>query len=88
MENATRFYLFTAILIGIGIIFFWQFEKARRKKMNEAKEIYIQYQNALKRKDKVQALELGRKYYVMLRRRNRLTIYDEQAITNDLNSIS
>lgn len=88
MESETRFYIFTAVLIGIVIFILWHFEKARKNKIEEAKRIYILYQDALKRKDKAEALGLGRKYYAMLRRRNRLTIYDEQAITNDLNSIS
>ncbi len=88
MEHQGRLYLFWAVLVIVIIIIVWQFEKYRKINIEKINVAYTEYQNALKNKDKVQALALGRKYYGLLRHNNRLTIYDEQAITNDLNSIS
>jgi len=45
------------------------------------------YYKALKGSNKEEALRLGRHYYSSLRANGRLTIYDEQAIANDINSM-
>jgi hypothetical protein len=45
------------------------------------------YNEALKGTDKKAALDAGREYYSELRR-GKLTIYDEQAIANDLSTMS
>jgi|GEM_PF-6041778 len=42
------------------------------------------YDRALQGQNKREALEAGRKYYSKLRKDGKLTIYDEQAITNDI----
>jgi hypothetical protein len=52
-----------------------------KKKIDRLKE---EYDNALNGNDKRVALEAGRAYYRELRRDKNLTIYDEQAIANDL----
>ena len=88
MDERGIFFIFLAVTAAILLLVIWQAEKTRIAKNKQIKEVYTQYQNALKKKDKVQALALGRKYYALQRKNNRLTIYDEQAITNDLNSIS
>ncbi len=44
------------------------------------------YSQAIKKGEKALALDLGRQYYAKLRG-GILTIYDEQAITNDLSTI-
>lgn len=69
--------LLVAVVIGvfIGLKIF-----QNRKKLKE------EYDEALRGTDKKNALEAGRKYYRSLRGGN-LTIYDEQAITNDLNTM-
>jgi len=50
-------------------------------------ELEREYKKALQNRDKPLALELGRKYYSFYRPDGRLTLYDEQAIANDLASI-
>ncbi|GAA4748935.1 hypothetical protein GCM10023229_31970 [Flavisolibacter ginsenosidimutans] len=42
-----------------------------------------QYKEALRSSDKHRALELGRNYY-RYKRNGELTVYDEQALANDL----
>ncbi|MBN8836375.1 MAG: hypothetical protein J0I09_03900 [Sphingobacteriia bacterium] len=49
--------------------------------LNNAK---AEYHEALNGTGKRKALELGRRYYRLKRGKGKLTIYDEQAITNDL----
>lgn len=52
------------------------------------KKYYSEYQKALYSGDRVNALNLGRRYYARVRGgvfgSGKLTIYDEQAISNDL----
>lgn len=83
-----RLYLFLAALVGVGvlIVWFWNREivKPQRAKIEAAK---IAYHQALKDGNRALALELGRHYYSLMRDGN-LTIYDEQAITNDLSTIA
>lgn len=45
------------------------------------------YDEALRGTDKSKALHAGREYYSSLRSKNQLTVYDEQAITNDLSTM-
>jgi hypothetical protein len=54
-----------------------------QKKIKQIKE---DYDIALKGTDKKAALEAGRKYYKAARG-GQLSIYDEQAITNDINTM-
>lgn len=53
-------------------------------KQNTIKRLRAAYDAALRGTDKRKALEAGRAYYKALRGKQTLTIYDEQAITNDL----
>jgi hypothetical protein len=48
----------------------------------------LRYEESLEGKDKRAALDAGRAYYSALRKGKTLTIYDEQAITNDLSTMS
>jgi hypothetical protein len=57
--------------------------KGRIARIKESKTIY---EKALKSGNKEEALKAGRIYYERLRG-GRLTIYDEQAITNDLSAM-
>lgn len=51
------------------------------------KKIEDDYRESLRGTDKAKALELGRKYYAMNRPDKKLTMYDEQALTNDLSTM-
>ena len=64
----------TGVYLGLNII-------KNRKIFKE------EYDQALRGKDKRAALIAGRKYYASLRKGNQLTIYDEQAISNDINTM-
>lgn len=65
-----------------ALIEFSKFEEENRLKL--ADEIYQEYQRAIKSGNKMEALSLGRDYYRTLREDETLSIYDEQAIANDL----
>lgn len=67
-------------ILAIAIIIMMVVKYLNNKK---ADRIWPEYQDALKSGDKKAALDAGRKYYSALRG-GKLTIYDEQAITNDL----
>ncbi len=61
-------------------------EATRLKAEREAK-IEADYKEALRGDDRAKALELGRAYYGSKRENGALTIYDEQALTNDLSTM-
>jgi hypothetical protein len=83
MSHQARFAIFLIVIaIIVAIILYKVFYKGGK----EIKQLKIKYDQAIKNKDKALALELGRKYYSALRM-GQLTIYDEQAITNDLSTI-
>jgi type II secretory pathway pseudopilin PulG len=56
----------------------------KRKKIQKLK---MAYEQLLKGNNKKMALDAGRAYYSALRKNKVLTIYDEQAITNDLGAM-
>ena len=63
-------------------------EAKEREKMDRIyNELEREYKKALQNWDKPLALELGRKYYSFYRPDGKSTLYDEQAIANDLASI-
>ena len=73
------------ILIVIAILLYQMFAKPKKKE-HEAEflaKLEQQYKEALRANDKGRALELGRNYY-RYKRNGELTIYDEQALANDL----
>jgi len=57
--------------------------KPQKQKAIKLIELKNQYDEALRGNDKTTALQLGRLYYGTLRD-GQLSIYDEQAISNDL----
>ncbi|MDP1843349.1 MAG: hypothetical protein Q8K64_08010 [Sediminibacterium sp.] len=69
------------IIIGLGVYLGLN----QRKKIRELKK---EYDQSLRGKDKKRALDAGRAYYSAIRGFGKLTIYDEQAITNDLSSMN
>lgn len=72
--------LFFATII-IGVIAYFVAYRGRVARLK------AEYDWALACMDKKKALEAGRLYHAALRRKGRLTIFDEQAITNDLHAI-
>jgi hypothetical protein len=56
-------------------------------KINKTKRLKREYDDALWGDNKRKALEKGRAYYASLRSNGKLTIYDEQAITNDISTM-
>jgi hypothetical protein len=70
-------WIIVAIIIGVLIIIGVTVNR------NELKS---EYDEALKGSDKAKALKAGRAYYSALRSGN-LTIYDEQAINNDISTM-
>lgn len=87
MERDPRLLLF---IIGLGVLFILAIiylirgVNKNKKRIRQAKQ---QYDQAIQEGGRAKALQLGRLYYSMLRG-GRLTIYDEQAITNDLSTIN
>jgi hypothetical protein len=67
------------VIVVICLIVSNQNTKAR-------KQLWSAYQQALNSGDRAAALRAGRAYYAKLRG-GRLTIYDEQALTNDLSTM-
>jgi hypothetical protein len=78
MNNDSVSSIILLIIIAVGAIYFFQKQKEKLRLLKE------EYNTALRGKDKKRALEAGRNYYSAMRHNKKLTIYDEQAITNDL----
>lgn len=73
------------ILIIAVIVIAIAMANSSAKKLAELKR---RYEGALRGSDKRLALDCGRAYYSALRKKKMLTIYDEQAISNDLTTMS
>jgi hypothetical protein len=81
---------FAIFLLVFVAPFFWIANNQKRrvrllKQYEEAKEALRKNPNSSKLREKF--LESGRAYYASLRDGNILTIYDEQALNNDLSTI-
>jgi hypothetical protein len=72
------------LIIAIIIIGLVASSSNKTKKIQELK---LAYDRSLKGENKKVALDAGRIYYSALRKDKALTIYDEQAITNDLSTM-
>lgn len=77
--------MYITVSILIIIVAAVIFGSADARKLEALKQTYHE---ALKGNDKRLALETGRAYYSALRKGKTLTMYDEQAITNDLSTMS
>lgn len=75
-----EFIIFIIVVIVIVSVF-----NGNKRKKQEA-HLLADYQDALQSGDRNRALQAGRSYYGFLRK-GKLTIYDEQAITNDLSTM-
>ncbi|MBK7885175.1 MAG: hypothetical protein IPJ81_16330 [Chitinophagaceae bacterium] len=86
MDRQIRLYIFVAVLVIIAIIIIYYFFRASKSHTTKVSKLKEDYQLALRDNNKQLALKLGREYYSALRN-GTLTLYDEQAIANDLASI-
>jgi hypothetical protein len=74
--------LLLLIVGAIGLVWFFLNQASNE----ERKKLWSAYQQAMHSGDKAAALRAGRAYYAKLRG-GRLTVYDEQALTNDLSTM-
>ena len=82
-DHQTRFIIVMTILVSIPIVIgIWLTQRKNRA----LKILWDEYQEALRSVDKSRALVAGRKYYSR-RRGGILSIYDEQAIANDMSTM-
>jgi len=80
-------YYFGIVFILAGVYLIYAKNKQQKKDKEKTETLLLYYKEALKSTDKAKALEYGRAYYSNQRIGGILTIYDEQAITNDLNTM-
>lgn len=79
------------LLAGVAIVIMAVWQSNNAIKAQPKKELYENLLSELSKEPnnselKTKVLEAGRDYYATLRTDHCLTIYDEQAITNDINS--
>lgn len=82
----SNFIIFMAALVLVICVVAYLLLKPERASKAEIERLQREYKDALARKDKAAAVDAGRKYYAALRGGD-LTIFDEQAISNDLAAI-
>lgn len=97
IKYGVLFIIVSLIIAGWGILMIYLTKKGEeiveKEKIDEANRIEkiklleSIYQSNLCGTNKSEALRSGRAYYSSLRKDDILTIYDEQAISNDLNSM-
>lgn len=75
------------LIMTVGMVFLYFYLISQEKNEERLERIQTRYYDALQGSDKSEALRLGRIYYGSLRDDGNVTIYDEQAINNDLNSM-
>lgn len=73
------------LCLGILAVIYWMYIQNVKKNKRIA-ALKGAYEQALRQGDKRVALEAGRKYYSALRD-GKLTIYDEQALANDISTM-
>jgi hypothetical protein len=76
----TTFFIVILLVIVIAVV-------GNNAKSKEIANLKKKYDDALRSGNKKAALDAGRNYYSKLRNNGKLTIYDEQAITNDLTAM-
>ena len=86
MNKETSMIIFIVILLAFAIGGFYLINRQRKKQQKRLQALKEAYSKALTNSNKAEALQAGRKYYSYLRN-GKLTIYDEQAITNDLSTM-
>ena len=83
IQVGSFFPFLTVLVLSFGFAAYKEWEAAAAIKC-----LRIAYHEALAGNNKAEALELGRAYYRAKRRDGSLTIYDEQAINNDLETMN
>ena len=84
MEYLTLILLIAAVIIAIIYI---SKSSNTTDPINKVQELKRAYDKALIEGNKRTALDAGRAYYNALRENKGLTVYDEQAIANDLSTM-
>ncbi|CCH54519.1 hypothetical protein BN8_03699 [Fibrisoma limi BUZ 3] len=74
------------IFLAIAGPVIWYAIATTQKRSRQEDQLREAYHQALRSGDKALALQRGRDYYGFMRR-GKLTIYDEQAIANDLSTM-
>lgn len=75
------------LAVVVGIIIIVTSGNNANSLENELERLEFEYETALLGLDKRAALKAGRLYYAMRRKDKTLSIYDEQAIANDLSTM-
>jgi hypothetical protein len=83
MSTSNQIIVIFSTLIAITLFVTYLLYKRGNKTLER---LWNEYKQALQSGDKKRALDAGRRYYSRLRN-GRLTIYDEQAIANDLSTM-
>ncbi len=86
MEDLINIIVCFLIAAACLFIIVWRIKYEFFTKPKQIRTARSNYNTALKSGNKVDALNKGRAYYSLLRNGD-LTIYDEQAITNDLSTM-
>lgn len=81
-----KYLFFFLIPPVLGAMIYYYYRLGEKEKVIKQK-LLQDYREALKSGNKGKALEAGRKYYSALRDNKGLTLYDEQAISNDLSTM-
>jgi hypothetical protein len=83
MDKGIIFFCVTIIIVVAVIFFYSRHPKRYNKVLQELKQ---SYEHELRHGTKQSALQVGRNYYAALRG-GRLSVYDEQAIANDISTM-
>ncbi len=78
-ENNFLYFVFGLLTVMLVVAVYTKYE--RRQK---TKRLKVVYDDLLKASSKKAALDAGRLYYGSMRKGGKLTIYDEQALANDI----
>lgn len=84
MQYAIIYFSALTIILVVCLALLRKYKKQDKEK---SAALLQEYKSALAGTDKQKALAAGRKYYGQARRNGRLTTYDEQALSNDLNTM-
>ncbi len=80
------FYLAVGFFITGGILIFFLIQVIYKEKSAISAKLLVEYRESIFSGNKIDALNKGRIYYSYIRGGN-LSVYDEQAISNDLSTM-
>lgn len=87
MNPLTQIILLLALVVALLVVLFYLLSVLNKRKEKVLTILWNNYQTAIASGNKQRALNAGRAYYAARRGTGRLTIYDEQAIANDLSAM-